>query len=166
MYVLSPFYCDCRIMSYVLALCWIANSSSRYEILIHGLRRGVGDKQRLKPHLRLVTVARLEQALTFHVTNRPLVSKLALFALYKSTLIHLNLPPMQYVYRHPFNAVFEHGISRSDATYHSVKHAATAYQIAKSILTSPHGPFAGWIVSGKQWEAFTADGVVTSKTGR
>ncbi|KAF8520072.1 adenosine deaminase/editase [Gautieria morchelliformis] len=55
------------------SICWIADSSSRYEVLIHGLRRGVGDKQRLKPHLR------------------PLVSKLALFGLHQQTLTHLSL---------------------------------------------------------------------------
>ena len=41
-----------------------------------------------------------------------------------------------------------------------------AYQLAKSILSAPHGPFTGWVVSGKNWESFTADGIVTSETGR
>ncbi|KAF8528918.1 adenosine deaminase/editase [Hysterangium stoloniferum] len=58
------------------SLCWISDSSHHHEVLIHGLRRGVGAKQRSKPHLR------------------PLVSKIALFSQYQKTLSHLELPPL------------------------------------------------------------------------
>jgi len=57
-------------------LCWISDSTHHHEVLIHGLRRGVGAKQRSKPHLR------------------PLVSKIALFSQYQKALSHLELPPL------------------------------------------------------------------------
>ncbi|KAF8592474.1 adenosine deaminase/editase [Ramaria rubella] len=114
------------------SICWIADSSSRYEVLIHGLRRGVGDKQRAKPHLR------------------PLVSKLALFALYQQTLMQIGLSSMAYTHLETDNP-------SPETTYHEAKQAASDYQEAKLALRT-RGIFAGWVISGKKWESFTVDG--------
>lgn len=39
-------------------------------------------------------------------------------------------------------------------TYHAAKKAATTYQAAKQSLIGPGAPFAGWVVSGEEWESF------------
>ncbi|KIJ56582.1 hypothetical protein M422DRAFT_218058 [Sphaerobolus stellatus SS14] len=57
-------------------LSYISESGMNYEVLINGLRRGVGDRQRLKSRLR------------------PFISKIALFTLYRDVLNHLSLSPL------------------------------------------------------------------------
>lgn len=97
-------------------LCWISDSGINYEVLINGLRRGVDDKQRLKSKLR------------------PLVSKIALFSLYRD-VAGTPLSPM--------------------LTYYEAKQSAIEYQLVKKVLLA--GAFSGWITGGKKWEDFTAD---------
>jgi hypothetical protein len=52
---------------------------------------------------------------------------------------------------------------RESASYHEAKQAATTYQAAKRCLIGPNAPFAGWIVSGEEWESFDAHGELRSK---
>ena len=44
------------------------------------------------------------------------------------------------------------------ASYHAAKQAASTYQVAKRSLLGPGAPFAGWVVSGEEWESFDAHG--------
>lgn len=101
------------------SICWVSTSGAKYEVLINGLRRGVGEKQRERPELR------------------PLVSKNALFSLYRDTVTHMSMPPIP-----------------DSTTYFEVKQAATEYQQAKSVLQGENGPFSGWKVSDEEWERF------------
>jgi hypothetical protein len=52
---------------------------------------------------------------------------------------------------------------RHSASYHEVKQAATTYQAAKRCLLGPNAPFAGWVVSGEEWESFDARGELRSE---
>jgi hypothetical protein len=47
---------------------------------------------------------------------------------------------------------------RESTSYYEVKQTATTYQAAKQSLMGPGAPFAGWIVSGEEWESFDARG--------
>lgn len=49
---------------------------------------------------------------------------------------------------------------RENASYHEAKQAATTYQAAKRCLIGPNAPFAGWVVSGEEWESFDAHGEI------
>lgn len=51
---------------------------------------------------------------------------------------------------------------RESATYHEVKRAAATYQAAKRLLLASGAPFAGWVVSGEEWESFDARGALSS----
>ena len=44
------------------------------------------------------------------------------------------------------------------ASYYEIKQAATTYQAAKRCLLGPNAPFAGWVISGEEWESFDARG--------
>lgn len=50
------------------------------------------------------------------------------------------------------------------ASYHEAKLAATTYQAAKRCLIGPNAPFAGWVVSGEEWESFDVHGELRSET--
>ena len=52
---------------------------------------------------------------------------------------------------------------RESASYHEVKQTATTYQAAKRCLIGPNAPFAGWVVSGEEWESFDAHGELRSE---
>ena len=52
---------------------------------------------------------------------------------------------------------------RESASYHEAKQAATTYQAAKRCLIGPNAPFAGWVVSGEEWESFDAHGELRSE---
>ena len=52
---------------------------------------------------------------------------------------------------------------RESDSYHQVKQAATTYQTAKRCLLGPGAPFAGWVVSGEEWESFDARGDLRSE---
>lgn len=104
------------------ALCWIADCG--WEVLINGQKRGVPPKHRLNPKFR------------------PMLSKLALFELSRTTL-----------------SVLGHAMPPEGASYHAAKQTANTYQVAKrSLLLSPGAPFAGWVVSGEEWESFDTHG--------
>ncbi|EJD01278.1 uncharacterized protein FOMMEDRAFT_141947 [Fomitiporia mediterranea MF3/22] len=107
------------------SLCWFADSvgGKGQEVIINGIRRGVGPKQ-----------LGLERF-------RPLLCKLQLFRLHEQTKNVLGLPPTP--------------LGRS---YHTAKQSDPAYTRARSLVKGPGGPFAGWIVSGEQYEAFDVDG--------
>jgi len=70
-----------------------------------------------------------------------MLSKLALFELSRTTL-----------------SVLGHAIPLEGASYHAAKKAVTTYQVAKRSLLGPGAPFAGWVVSGEEWESFDAHG--------
>ncbi|KAF8270878.1 adenosine deaminase/editase [Lactarius quietus] len=103
------------------ALCWIADCG--WEVLINGQKRGVPRKHSLNPNFR------------------PVLSKLALFELSRTTL-----------------SVLGHTMPPDGASYHAAKKAATTYQVAKRSLLGPGAPFTGWIVSGEEWESFDVHG--------
>ncbi|KAH8986322.1 adenosine deaminase/editase [Lactarius akahatsu] len=103
------------------ALCWIADCG--WEVLINGQKRGVPPKHRLNPKFR------------------PMLSKLALFELSRTTL-----------------NVLGHAMPPEGASYHAAKQTANTYQVAKRSLLSPGAPFAGWVVSGEEWESFDTHG--------
>ncbi|KZT12898.1 uncharacterized protein LAESUDRAFT_640421 [Laetiporus sulphureus 93-53] len=44
--------------------------------------------------------------------------------------------------------------TKPNATYHELKQSSTKYQAAKALLQGGKGPFAGWVVSGIEWESF------------
>ncbi len=52
---------------------------------------------------------------------------------------------------------------RERASYHEAKQAATTYQAAKRCLIGPNAPFAGWVVSGEEWESFDVHGELRSE---
>lgn len=56
----------------------------------------------------------------------------------------------------------ESSFHRESTSYHEAKQAATAYQAAKRCLIGPNAPFAGWVVSGEEWESFNAHGELRS----
>ncbi|KAH9049265.1 hypothetical protein EDB83DRAFT_2226844, partial [Lactarius deliciosus] len=103
------------------ALCWVADCG--WEVLINGQKRGVPPKHRLNPKFR------------------PMLSKLALFELSRTTL-----------------SVLGHAMPPEGASYHAAKQTANTYQVAKRSLLSPGAPFAGWVVSGEEWESFDTHG--------
>ncbi|THH21038.1 hypothetical protein EW146_g439 [Bondarzewia mesenterica] len=107
------------------ALCWIADTGKLPEVLINGLRRGVPPKHR------------------FNDKFRPLLSKISLYTLYRSTLEACDLP-----------------VPLETATYYTVKQSITHYQMAKRALLGAGAPFANWIRSGAKWESFDARGVL------
>ena len=49
---------------------------------------------------------------------------------------------------------------RSDTTYFQAKNVDNRHQAAREALKGPVGSFAGWIVSGSQWESFNLEGAV------
>ncbi|KAI9507168.1 adenosine deaminase/editase, partial [Russula earlei] len=76
---------------------------------------------------------------------RPMLSKISLFELSRMTL-----------------SVLGHPVPPESASYYQVKQAATTYQAAKRSLLGPSAPFAGWVVSGEEWESFDARGDLPS----
>lgn len=48
-------------------------------------------------------------------------------------------------------------------TYHDAKALSDPdFQVARTALKGPSGPFAGWVVSGREWESFDVEGKVSS----
>jgi len=76
---------------------------------------------------------------------RPMLSKVSLLELSRVTLSMLG-----------------HQVPPESASYHQVKQGATAYQVAKRSLLGPSAPFAGWVISGEEWESFDACGNLPS----
>lgn len=56
-----------------------------------------------------------------------------------------------------------HPSHRESASYHEAKQASTTYQAAKRCLIGPNAPFAGWIISGEEWESFDVHGELRSE---
>ncbi|KAL1946734.1 hypothetical protein VTO73DRAFT_14838 [Trametes versicolor] len=108
------------------SLCWISGSPRESEVLINGFRRGVSPKHRHNPKFR------------------PVLSKLALYALYQDVARKAGVP------------------DNSSGTYHGSKRTASVYQAAKLSLKGPGGPFEGWVTSGKDWENFDAIGATVN----
>ena len=50
------------------------------------------------------------------------------------------------------------GFLREGTSYHAAKKAANTYQVAKQSLLGQGAPFAGWVVSGEEWELFDTHG--------
>jgi hypothetical protein len=59
-----------------------------------------------------------------------------------------------------------HPSHRESTSYHEAKQAATTYQAAKRRLIGPNAPFAGWVVSGEEWESFDVHGNLRSDKTR
>ncbi|EIN10316.1 hypothetical protein PUNSTDRAFT_132408 [Punctularia strigosozonata HHB-11173 SS5] len=112
------------------SLCWVADSPHGREVLINGMRRGVPPKHRFKPKFR------------------PMLSKIAMFDLYQHASPSLRRLPSDRPQPHP----------TFHRTYRDAKDACVTYQAAKAMLRGPAGPFAGWVVSGKEWDRFGPDG--------
>jgi hypothetical protein len=55
-------------------------------------------------------------------------------------------------------------LHRESASYHEAKQAATTYQAAKRCLIGPNAPFAGWVVSGEEWESFDVHGELRKRS--
>lgn len=100
-----------------------------WEVLINGQKRGVPPKHRLNPKFW------------------PMLSKLALFELARATLSVLG-HTMPHTTRIP----------PEGTSYHAAKQAASTYQVAKRSLLGSGAPFAGWVVSGEEWESFDTHG--------
>jgi len=77
----------------------------------------------------------------------PMLSKISLLELTRVTLSMLG-----------------HQVPPENVSYHQVKQAATTYQVAKRSLLGPAAPFAGWVISGEEWESFDACGNLPSDT--
>ncbi|KAH9991441.1 hypothetical protein BJV77DRAFT_1060715 [Russula vinacea] len=82
----------------------------------------------------------------FNSKFRPMLSKISLLGLLYTTLSTLGFP-----------------VPLESASYHEVKQTATTYQAAKRCLIGPNAPFAGWVVSGEEWESFDAHGELRSE---
>jgi len=80
---------------------------------------------------------------------RPILSKVSLMGLSHTTL-----------------GVLGRTVFLESASYHEAKQAATTYQAAKQCLIGPNAPFAGWVVSGEEWESFDAHGELRSERPR
>ena len=92
-----------------------------------------------------------------------MLSKISLLGLSYTTLSTLGfpVPPCASfcVSVHVLYSTFH----RESASYHEVKQTATTYQAAKRCLIGPNAPFAGWVVSGEEWESFDAHGELWSE---
>ena len=100
----------------------------------------------------------------FETPPSPMLSKISLLELSHTTLSSLGrrVPPCVSLF--PVFSVYPYStFHRESASYHEVKQAATAYQAAKRCLLSPGAPFAGWVVSGEEWESFDARGDLRSE---
>jgi tRNA-specific adenosine deaminase 1 len=151
--------------SMISALCWLADSSHPYDVLISGLKRGVPPKHRHNPRFRSVSKVKIKikpQSTDNWSIPRPRCSKICLFQLYRHTLSILRLPLEPWVnYQDPF-LIRAYALMlcirfRNTATYFECKQSISEYQAAKQALMGETGPFSGWIKSGKQWESFSVD---------
>jgi hypothetical protein len=94
----------------------------------------------------------------FEIPCRPMLSKISLFELLRTTRSILGHTVPSCVCIFTFLGVLFSAFHRENISYHEVKQTATTYQAAKLSLSGPGAPFAGWIVSGKGWESFDTHG--------
>ena len=89
-----------------------------------------------------------------------MLSKLALFKLSHATLSALGhaIPPCVLYLYVCHRLLLITAFHSEGASYHAAKQAANTYQAAKRSLLGPGAPFAGWVVSGEEWESFDAHG--------
>jgi hypothetical protein len=95
-----------------------------------------------------------------------MLSKVSLMGLSHATLGVLGRTAFLWVYMFPFLSVWtpsHPSFHRESASYHEAKQAATTYQAAKRCLIGPNAPFAGWVVSGEEWESFDVHGELRSE---
>ena len=104
----------------------------------------------------------LSQSLPFKPPYSPILSKVSLFELSRSTLSILGHLVPRCVRLFTFFIILHSAFHRESISYHKVKQTATTYQAAKQSLLGPSAPFAGWIVSGEEWESFDAHGELPS----
>ena len=94
-----------------------------------------------------------------------MLSKISLLGLSQTTLNTLGFPVP--LWASPCSRVSVQVLCsilhRESASYYEVKQAATTYQDAKRCLIGPNAPFAGWVVSGEEWESFDAHGELRSE---
>jgi len=95
------------------------------------------------------------------IPHSPMLSKISLLELSRVTLSVLGhqVPPCVCMF------AFLGGHStfhRENASYYQAKQAAATYQVAKRSLLGPSAPFAGWVISGEEWESFDACGNLPS----
>jgi len=101
----------------------------------------------------------LSQSLPFRTTvHSPILSKVSLFELSRTTLSILGHLVPRCVRLFTFFIMLHSAFHRENISYHKVKQTATTYQAAKQSLLGPSAPFASWIVSGEEWESFDAHG--------
>ena len=97
----------------------------------------------------------------------PMLSKVALMGLSHTTLGVLGRTEFQWVSSVLVSLFSLYGLQssfhRERASYLEAKQAATAYQAAKRCLIGPNAPFAGWAVSGEEWESFDVHGELQSE---
>ena len=100
----------------------------------------------------------LSQSLPFRTTVQPDTLKDFPIRAYPHHSQHSWSPgapvcPRVYVF-----IILHSAFHRESISYHKVKRTATTYQAVKRSLSGPSAPFAGWIVSGEEWESFNAHG--------
>jgi len=137
-------------------------ADSQWEALINGQKRGVSPKHRFNSKFRcgpcalFVSVftisnhhtARYSQRFPYLSLPAPLSAFLVTWCPSVSACLRLHNTPLSF--------------HRESISYHKVKQTATTYQAAKQSLLGPSAPFAGWIVSGEEWESFDAHGELPS----
>ena len=94
-----------------------------------------------------------------------MLSKISLMGLSHTTLSVLGRTVFLWVF---FCSLFlyklQSYIHRESTSYHEAKQAANAYQAAKRCLLGPNAPFAGWVISGEEWESFDVHGELRNET--
>ncbi|KAF8495174.1 hypothetical protein F5888DRAFT_1712710 [Russula emetica] len=108
-------------------------------------RQGTGSN----PNSGAVALFNLAYLLCSEMPPSPILSKVSLMGLSHTTL-----------------GVLGRTVFLESASYHEAKQAATTYQAAKQCLIGPNAPFAGWVVSGEEWESFDAHGELRSERPR
>ena len=144
------------------ALCWVLESG--WEVLINGQKRGVPPKHRFNSKFRCGSTDFPSLSLLFRNAAQPDALKdipIGAFPQYPhcprspSPSVRLIVSDFQCV---PYST-----FPSETASYHEVKQDATTYQAAKRCLVGPNAPFAGWVVSGEEWESFNFRGDLRSE---
>lgn len=144
------------------ALCWV--SETGWEVLINGQKRGVPPKHRFNSKFRCGPTVIPFLSLSFRNAAQPDALKDIVIGAFPHHPHHPWPPSASVCLLVSFFLFVPYSTFPSEsASYHEVKQAVTTYQAAKRCLLGPNAPFAGWVISGEEWESFNARGDLRSE---
>jgi tRNA-specific adenosine deaminase 1 len=147
----------CCILTISLALCWIADSSRKHEVITNGLRRGVSPQHRHNPKYRslrlsLIFWCRLTRNHQTSFIKGSFIPGLSPYSPYVTRVIGCS------VGRFSFEPIETRAYTYYRVTtYYQTKQMSTDYQGAKNVLLRSI-PFTAWIRSGARWQSFDLNG--------